>query len=550
MTGPPRRRDRLLAWLVLMLCLGAAVPALVVELQRPAVFDPAERIALHKSIATWNHHAASGAGHQGLVVFQMLKERMIPFVDEAAQLDEPPALTWLHQLAFAPQRPQPIASERVDWAKLRGRLVAVVMGLIVIASVYWAGYSLGRLPTATMSALVCATSFSLIFQARIATSSIAYTALAMLSIAAALWAMRPLRPVGSVARQVVGWATCGLALGAATLMAGSPAGPAVTFPLILIILLGPHRLTHLLGLIAAHGIAALLLVPWAAQVHAENPEIWAQWIQQLRPADSSWQAMFNSTFRRLLVVIVALLPWTLWLVGALALPFTASSVGNRNRLFIGWGWFIVTLTVLLVRPAGAGSSSGGIWGDLQHMLPDLLPIVPVAAILIGQQFSQYAELAAAGRYPRLWRILRWPHITTLVLASLGVASLIFIQQALVKQGLLPWTLVSRPAPPLWACLAAVLLGIIVLSVRYTLGEFPVKVVVCWVLWALVLAVVGLIPLARGPVMQAGEPIEIDTPSPAAETPEIPNSRIPKIEPPSRQEHQEEFRILRRIGRSN
>jgi len=323
----------------------------------------------------------------------------------------------------------------------------------------------------------------------------------MLAVAAGMWAMRPLRPHASVPRQVIGWMICGIALGAATLIAGPTAGPPITFPMIVMVLLCPHRVSNLLGLVAAHAIAALVLVPWALQVHEHNPDIWEAWLSQLWPAELSLGALLAQMRSRAFIALLILLPWTLWLIGALTQPFSASSAGARQRPFIAMGWFLTTALVLVIMPqpqTTLAQSNGQAW--LSHMAAMLL-LAPVAAVFIGQLFDQYAQLAAAGRYPRIWRLLRWPHLTLLAAASLLAVTLGHTQYWMIDQGWLHQPIVAAWSWPFWAGLGVALAIVLALSVRYALKEFPARAMVCWAMWSIVLAMVMCIPMTRSDAMQ-------------------------------------------------
>jgi hypothetical protein len=325
----------------------------------------------------------------------------------------------------------------------------------------------------------------------------------MLAIAAGMWAMRPLRPYASVLRQALGWIISGAALGAATLTAGPTAGPAITFPMIVMVLLCPHRVTNLMGLAAAHAIAALVLVPWTLEVHGHNPDIWAVWLSQLYPADASLAALLEQTRHRTLIALVILLPWTIWLIGALGQPFSASSRGDRQRPFIGWGWFLATALVLIVLPQPrtiAGETAAAV-GSLRANVTQMLLLIPVASVFVGQLFSQYTDLAGEGRYPRIWRMLRWPHLAMLVAGSVTAAALFALQPTLMDRNIVSEPFVSNPGPIFWVGIGVALLAIVAISARWAIKEFPARAVICWSLWAMVLAFVLWIPVSRSAAMQ-------------------------------------------------
>ncbi len=493
---PPAHASRLSTWLLLVLCTFAALPAMLVEIGEPAVFDPQEAATLRRSIDTWNHYAREAEGNNDSI-WQVTADRLVPYRDQTPQLVEPPAMVWGHEAVFALAGPEPIESaQTIESNIVRVRLVSVLFGLLTIAGAFWAGYSLAGTRAAAFAALICAANGVLIYHARLAAEPIVYCGLAMLAIAAGMWAMRPLRPYASVVRQVIGWIICGLALGAATLTVGPTAGPAITFPMMMMVLLCPHRVANMLGLVAAHAIAALVLVPWALQVHTHQPDIYLAWLQQLWPADGSLMGMFEQLQRRARVALLLLLPWTIWLIGALAQPFSASSAGVRQRPFIAFGWFLTTALILLLMPSPTPAGS-----IVRNDLAQMLLLVPVASVLIGEMFNHYTDLADSGRYPRIWRVLRWPHLLLLVALSLGAAGLFYLQQTIVEQGWLSEAIVSNPGLAFWIGLGIVLIAMIGLSVRYARQEYPARALVCWSVWSIVLASVLWIPMTRSPMMQ-------------------------------------------------
>ena len=156
--------------------------------------------------------------------------------------------------------------------------------MLTIMAVFWAGYSLGGARTATFAALVCLANPVFLYHARLASPPMQHTAWAMLAIASALWVIRPLKSIPSVERQFIGWIVCGLAGGAALLTGGMITLGTVGAPIVLILFLCTHRVSHLMGLLAAVLIAVLLTMPWLIYSHEDDPEVFATWLGGLVPA--------------------------------------------------------------------------------------------------------------------------------------------------------------------------------------------------------------------------------------------------------------------------
>ena len=469
-------------WLTLLACLTVASSALLVDIDKPDVTRMTEAQSLATSIQTWQRHATlndtSPAGFGA--------ERMVPYRNEKKQLKDPPGLAWSHLAALA-MFDAPAESD-LPQLIFRARITTVVFALLTIAAVYWAGHSIGGMSTAAMSALVCAANPVFIYYGRLATADTQHAALTMVAVAAALWAIRPLRPAPSVERQFIGWVTSGLAMGTAILTGGPWTMLYVALPILLLLVLCPGRLSHLLGLLAALLIGTLMVIPWAVYADQHDATAYLHWLTTIRPSDEGvWGRLADQASRRILFLLAAMLPWTLWIAGAVIQPFSTSSTGTRLRMLLGWVWFTAALLLVLFNPRQVQSA-------------DPLIILPAASILIGHLFNQYAALASEGRYARLWRLLRWPHLAMLIVLSTAVPAAIYLQTPLQKLGWLSHTMADPPSWYYGLCLSVALLSIVFLSLRWAVQQFPVRSLVCWAAWTLTVTAVMAIPLSRGPAM--------------------------------------------------
>lgn len=474
MAGPPVRGGKLAGWFGLLLCLLAALPPLLIELGRPDVLDPHEGRAL----AISRHTAAAVEHGQAL----SLGERLVPMLNGRPRADEPPGLHWLLRLACSGLDPQTAAAESFIW---RARLVSAAFALVIIAAVYWAALSIGGSYSAVFAALVCLASPLLLYEGRTADGSVVTTSFSMLSIAAALWAIRPLRPAPSVERQFIGWVVCGLAMAAAVLTAGLGAGIATAAPILLMLVLCPERQSHLMGLVAAMLIAALAVLPWAMLSQELDAAAWRQWLSGGDLAPSAILAGWEAAVRwRVVWLVLATLPWTLWLVAAIVQPFSTSSSGARTRLFLSWAWLAVAVAVYLSAPDAPRRS--------------LLPAVAAAAVLVGQLFARYGELAAVGRYPRFWRLMRWPHVLLLAGVSVVPPLLLGLQPAWVAQGRMSDVLIAvTPTNQLTLVgLSIALLLALVLSGRWLRRHQPGHALAAWSAWVVIYAAVAAVLVVR------------------------------------------------------
>lgn len=477
--APPQRTGRLGAWLMLALCLVLACPGLLVELHKPDVINTDEAYLLATTVQTDDHH------RDHIVSDQSVIDRVLPYLHGQPQWREPPLVTWLLLGVLDVVSDEPVSVQHLI---LTARLVTAMMALLAIAGVYWAGLSIGEARTGLYAALICAAHPMLIDHARSATPSIYGLGWGSISVAFALWAIRPLRPKPSLIRQAIGWTACGVAVGAAVMTLGLWALPQIGLSILVMLMLCPDRVSHLLGWVAALVISILMVLPWAIYVQGRDDGAWIFWLGQLTGVvvDYRTQPMGEIGWR-LAAILGMTLPWTFWLVGAFAQPFSSSTEGNRTRLFLGWSWFIWMVIIVFTTPRELLSSSINL-------------LIPAFSVLLGQVLGRYTDLAAEGRFVRLWRWLRWPHVVLLAVASVAVPAALHGQQHLIDQGWLGSPLVSQPGWVFWLGTSAMLLTLTVVGARWALTQYPGRALVAWALWSLMAMTMINIPWARSPRM--------------------------------------------------
>jgi len=498
----PQTGGKLVVWLMAVVCLMVGMPAMLVELQRPQVVSTEEARIVATSVETWRHYRQSMAAGSASVDLgtddtvevtngedapggiATLSNLIVPHLNDRLQLEYPPAVVWAHLIAFAAANHAQLAP--VDQLVTYARLTSVFFALITVGAIFWAGFSIGRTTTAALAALICATNPVFICSSRLASATIQQTALVTLAMAAAFWAIRPLRPTPSVERQFVGWVACGLAMGFAMLTAGPWSAFYVAVPIVLIMVLCPGRISHLMGLLAAFLISLLVVVPWVVIADSNDPMIHRHWFTVL--ANSDWKnvpRLAGLMGQHGLILLATMLPWTLWIVSAIIQPFSTSSSGSRVRMIIVWMWVLGCLVVVGLNPAEYG-------------LADHLILVPPASLLVGQLFDRYTSLAAQGRFSRFWRWLRWPQLVLLGIFTAVVPVFIHLQPALVSHGWIPSVMSAQPQWYFGVGLAIVLLAILLLSLRWTIKQYPSRALICWIAWLVVLVGVSAILMARGP----------------------------------------------------
>ncbi len=484
-----------MAWLVLIALLMLGALPIYIHLHADLALDAHQTRTLDLSEETWR------ARHT-LYQDEVTLESLVPTYEGQPQLYLPPGEVWLNQLAFSAL--DPATATRDDLAR-QMRLLSAGFALLIIAAIFWAGFSIGGLMTASYAGLIAASCPVLALYARIGTAELPLLGCQTLAVASAMWALRPLRPTPSVPRQALGWAVCGGALGSAVLIGGLSAMPVVLLPILITSVMCPNRISHILGLVASICIAGLMVIPWATYVYKQDVGIWDLWLIDLWPQQATHVPGFlRSLYHQSLLIPILVLPWTLWLLGSLAQPFSASSRGVRRRVFIGWAW-LVSLTALALFGPGPGGMRG------------LLVLLPPAAVLMGQCLRLFSDRSAEGRHARVWRHVRWMHMTFLLAVSAGLPLAMVFQQSLIDQGLLSEKLVSPMPWYFWAGLGVSLLLITLLSMRFALKHYPGRATICWSIWSVVLICVTLIPLSRGPLM--------DRPAPPPNIPDIQTATI-------------------------
>ncbi len=464
------------AWLILLALIALYLPLALINLGEPAVTGPEEARALALAVETSNRQDSLK------LVGSSSPEYWLPQHAGLVSTETPPAALWTHVISFRLAQlttPEPTPEDRLLWA----RGASVLAGVLALAAVFWAGHSLAGSPGAGIAGLLCVASPLYLWHARQATPTMLYLAGWTLAIAAALWALRPLRPAPSAARQATGWILCGLATALAVLAVGPGAFLSVGLPILLFVFLCPNRISHLLGWFTALLIACLFLTPWAIFTIKQTRESVLDDISIFIPAHwASLRQLAAIGWERALYVPLSLGPWFLWIAGAVAQPFSASAAGVRVRMFLGWSAFAVAILVTL------GAHELEWWSCLAVC-------VPASALLLAQLMTHYSDLAEVGRYPRSWRLIVWPHAILLTLAPLGVAWALFTPDILA-QPIEPW---SPTDPGIAIAIAVSGLLLAMVAARYATLDDPRKAMTAW---ALVICVImlGVIPqIAHGPL---------------------------------------------------
>ena len=479
---PPRReRSAWVAWVSLLVCLLVASGPLLSGIRDAERTPGRESAAAQRLTETWRHHQR--------VDDPFTPVAWTPVADGELRFDLPPGSLWLQLAALGDLEPE---STPPDAVRLRARLVSAAMLLLTVAGTFWAAHAIGGVLPASLAAMAVASMPLWLVWGRTAEPAVVTAGWSMLAVGAGMWATRPLRPPPSVPRQVAGWLLCGAALAAAVLCGGLRGLPPAVLPLVIVLALAPHRMGHLLGLLAALVVMALFLTPWALYVHEHDAEAWRTWWTALSP--TRWDRPMDYgrlMLERLGMLGVMLLPWTLWIAAGLLQTFSTSTSGSRLRMLIGWVWFVAVAGMLIASPG-------------ERSVQPLVLAAPAGGLVVGQLFRRFSDLASGGRFPRLWRWLRWPHLAVLVAATVAAPAAAVFQHDLVRWGAIgePWV---APMPwQYWLAAALASLGLLAWSAKTSIKHEPARCGVLWGAWGVVFTAFLIGPIARGPMVLGGD----------------------------------------------
>ncbi|MEM8738526.1 MAG: hypothetical protein AAGG38_08630 [Planctomycetota bacterium] len=461
-TPPPRRR-RGVVLLVLGVLLGVGAFPLLTDLDEAEV-TAAEAQAV--SVA-WQTRARAAAGpSEGWSV-----ERIVPVDGDEAVLSGPPGLAWLQAMGFVGVEGGTGGGPPADGV-VRARRVGAAMSLVALASVFWAGMSLGGLRTAGYAGLVCVANPLLIWHGRTATVEPVVAGWVLLGVASALWAVRPLRPSPRLARLMLGWGLSGLALGLGALTGGPWVLVLGALPLLVLGLVCPRRLTHGLGLVAGLALAGLVTIPWAIYVREQDPSAWAQRAVWVWP----W-ATGSGVGSRVWGLVVGPGLWLPVVVVGLVAPWLRGGDEGRRRMLLGWSMGVTGVLVCLAGPGGAGRESGS---------GSALPAVLLLTLVAGQFVARVAERAARFEPSPMWRWAAIPTAGLVLGASLvGPARMErYLSAATGDQG------------QAWWVAAGVLTVLALLAARWSVRQSPARCAVVWAAWSVAAAGLVLIPVTR------------------------------------------------------
>ncbi len=408
---------------------------------------------------------------------------LMPTRNGRPRVTKPPMVVWLNMLSWCDLEP---LEADVEVLVFRARLVSVVMGVIMLAAIYWSGLSLGDTRTAVLGAIAAGSMWFLQRQSRTASYDIHMAAWVSLSLAGALWAMNPMRSVPGWKRQLLGWLVCGVGLAFAWMSKGPLAIVVTVLPLAgFIMVIDRGRSRALMGSLSALILATILVVPWhiyALYIHSRAMQVWFIEFKASRP-EYQWPWYYLGLFG-----LIA--PWTLWLMAGLCQPFIRACGLRRRQLLVAWVWFVVIFVFFSIP------------GAKQQRY--ILPIIPATALLISQVWQQHQWLADRGvRDPGIGLLL-WVHWPALLLVSVLWCPFLLLQPWLAKQISMDH-LPLGSVPPVIACVSGLLMVLLAISgFCLHLTWRPMAAGISTAVWGLVIT--GVVWYAYGDAASGHHPI--------------------------------------------
>jgi len=391
-------RRTLPVWLLVLACLVAALPPLLVHLGERDVSHGMERLTLISSQETWLRQ------HAG-------EERawLIPTDYGEPRLIKPPLVVWLNLLSWIDLKPE---STHPETLVLRARSVSVIMAVLVLLGIFWIGRTLGDATCALLAVLVASAMFFLQREGRFSAYDIHLTAWATLSIAAALSAITS----ASRRSSIMLWLLAGFFLGLGWMTKGPIAILVTAVPIAGgLALLSQRRILDSIMLLASITIAASMVGPWFLYAFSTVPNAVEIWKEEYEAQKSD-----PAAFWYYIAILALVFPWTIWFIGGLLHPFMHAHDHSqaRRRSLVPWIWLVGVVLILSFAEA--------------KQQRYLLPLVPAAALLIARVLRDHAQSADVRIKDGLLRI---PHWITLAAASIGIAFIVIVPDALFSEAM-------------------------------------------------------------------------------------------------------------------
>ncbi|HEX8235894.1 MAG TPA: glycosyltransferase family 39 protein [Abditibacteriaceae bacterium] len=361
----------------------------------------------------WNpdegRYASSSREMAGMMAGQP-SDWVVPHLNTIPRLNKPPLVYWLAASSFRAFGPS-------EWA---GRLVPALAAIGVMLLLWGMGRTMFGERAGIIGAMVWATSLLSFGMARVLSTDMLLTA----SIALAMYGIwNALESSDNASTKYKFCAVAGVGMGLA-LLAKGPVGVALPLAIGLIYIAVARRWDCVpwFGVVAALLLALLIATPWYAAVHARDPNFLQHFLGEENLKRFSGSQEFHektSPFFYVPVVLAGLLPWTPFLVIAVARwRHTENDSGRRARLFLWlWGGLIVLFFSL--------SST--------KLISYVVPAFPAFTLLLGEAASTLFE----GRKTQEKRVRRLEWVPLGLTITLNIILMVVARKALTSGKSLP-----------------------------------------------------------------------------------------------------------------
>jgi 4-amino-4-deoxy-L-arabinose transferase-like glycosyltransferase len=436
---------------VLVLCL---VP-MAVGIGRRGPRHTMEAMTLHSAQETWLRQQSGESGAW-----------LAPTRNGQLRVRKPPLVVWTDMLAWSGLDR---GTAGVDTLIRRARLTTIGLALVMVAATGWIalgtlGAGRGR-DLALVATGVAGTFLLTQQQARLASYDMHLAAWVTLAVACAFSAIRH---AGAKRWTAMRWVGAGLALALAWGAKGPIALLFFLVPVTVAAALAGRPLRRGVGVATAVVIAGGLLAPWYVHLGTNHPEALEILQHEYRASFTNAQPAYHYPLQ----LLTLLMPWTLWIIGGLCLPFLGPRPGGAagRRAWIAWIWFVGLVFILSV-PSGKAARY-------------ILPIVPAAALLAASVIEHHLHLARARRRDgTAWRVAG-PHWVVLGALALAPAGLALGRAALAERG---WIDADAAAPGVVAGIATTvaLLLVVAAGVRASVRFRPGRVALATGAWMVI-----------------------------------------------------------------
>jgi hypothetical protein len=479
-------KPRRCGWLGLLLVLVCAIPPLFIDLAARDAGREMENVTMLSAQETWlRHRGADGVPAE--------KDAWLkPTGKGILRIIKGPGVVWTYMLSWWDLNPDTATVEQIIW---RARFAGAVVALIMVLSVYWMGISLGSVTLGVLSACAMATMWFFQRQGRTCSYDIHLASWCTLGVAAGLWAIQPVTGLAPRWQRIAGWSLAGLAMGFGWMCKNPLAIALVMVPLVpAVIMVAGHRKANVLGVMGMLAIAAAVALPWF------------RWVIQFAHGEAQNQLMTEYAAERkdqtqwyyYAGILGLIMPWTLWLIAGLVLPWAKERLVERRVALIAFFYFVLLIVMFSIPNA--------------KQQRYIIPVVPGAALLIGLVFYNHYLAVRAGKPDRGAGLLYWPQWIGMILAAPLIAFYFSDSEKMGNRldpvlaplhavfSAIPATLTVKPILelPTWAgvALAVVLIVLAVVGLRFSLRNKPLHAAAMLVAYTLITTTI-LWPLSDG-----------------------------------------------------